>query len=306
MKTEKENRRRGGFKRIADQVLLRYYSHDVPRDSAALTYYLLFAVFPLLIFISALLGALQLNVESITAFMGRFAPPAVVSIVRAYLQYISGNSSRNLLWFSLIFSVWFPMRATSCLMHSVRKAYGYDAPSSMWRGILRTLIFTVMLIISIALTVLLTVVGRRALNFVATLVTIPEGFIDLWSYLRFVLMGVIMAAMLWMLYMLALGEKIPARQVWPGVLASLAGWLAVSMAFSYYVEHFAHYAELYGSIATIVVALLWLYWSGMVLILGAELNGALMARRRRRKRMEEPEAPEEPDEPDEPEEKEVT
>ena len=279
MKKDKESRRRSAVGRVTGAVLARYYSHDVPRDSAALTYYLLFAVFPLLIFISVLLGALQLNVESITAFMSRFAPPAVVSIVRAYLKYISGNSSRNLLWFSLIFSVWFPMRATSCLMHSVRKAYGYGPPSSMWRGTLRTLIFAVLLIISIALTALLTVVGRRVLEFVSTLVTIPEGFIDLWSYLRFILMGVIMAAMLWALYMLALGEKIPARQVWPGVLASLAGWLAVSMAFSYYVEHFAHYAELYGSIATIMVALLWLYMSGTVLILGAELSAALVARK---------------------------
>ena len=286
MNSDKENHRGGRAGRLVKQVLRRYYNHDVPRDSAALTYYLLFAVFPLLVFVSVLLGALQLNVESITAFISRFAPPAVVSIIRAYLQYISGNANRNLLWFSLVFSIWFPMRATSCLMHSVRKAYGYGPPSSMWHGILRTLIFAVFLIISITLTALLTVVGRRVLEFVSTLITIPAEFIDIWSYLRFILMGVIMAVMLWLLYMLALGEKIPASQVWPGVLVSLVGWLAVSMAFSYYVENFAHYAELYGSIATIVVSLLWLYWSGMVLILGAELNGALMSRRRRRKMTE--------------------
>lgn len=286
MNSDKENHRGGRAGRLVKQVLRRYYNHDVPRDSAALTYYLLFAVFPLLVFVSVLLGALQLNVESITAFISRFAPPAVVSIIRAYLQYISGNANRNLLWFSLVFSIWFPMRATSCLMHSVRKAYGYGPPASMWHGILRTLIFAVFLIISITLTALLTVVGRRVLEFVSTLITIPAEFIDIWSYLRFILMGVIMAVMLWLLYMLALGEKIPAGQVWPGVLVSLVGWLAVSMAFSYYVENFAHYAELYGSIATIVVSLLWLYWSGMVLILGAELNGALMSRRRRRKMTE--------------------
>ena len=292
MKTDKK-KGRDTVNRMAWQVLDRYYSHDVARDSAALTYYLLFAVFPLLIFVSVLLGALQLNVASITAFLENFAPPAVVSVVRAYLSYVSGNSSRNLLWFSLVFSVWFPMRATSCLMHSVRKAYGYGAPPNMWLGTLRTLIFTVLLIVGIALTALLTVVGRRILEFAATLVTIPEDFITAWNYLRFVIMGLVMAAMLWALYMLALGEHIPARQVWPGVLVSLAGWLAVSMAFSYYVEHFAHYAELYGSIATIVVSLLWLYWSGTVLIVGAELNGALTARRRRRARTEEPAAKDE-------------
>ena len=283
MKHTNDQRRGSAVGRVAGQVLLRYYDHDVARDSAALTYYLLFALFPLLIFISVLLGALQLNVESITAFLSNIAPPAVVGIVKAYLEYVSGNASKELLWFSLVFSIWFPMRATSCLMHSVRKAFNYGPPKSILRSTLRTLLFALLLIVSIALTTLLTMVGRRALEFVSTLITIPESFISVWSYLRFVLMGLVMAAMLWTLYMLALGETIPARQVLPGVASSLAGWLAVSMAFSYYVEHFAHYAELYGSIATIIVALLWLYWSGTVLVLGAELNGAMIAERTRRK-----------------------
>lgn len=282
MRKDKE-RHGGAVGRVLSQVFVRYYDHDVARDSAALTYYLLFALFPLLIFISVLLGALQLNVESITAFLSNIAPPAVVGIVKAYLEYVSGNASKELLWFSLVFSIWFPMRATSCLMHSVRKAFNYGPPKSILRSTLRTLLFALLLIVSIALTTLLTMVGRRALEFVSTLITIPESFISVWSYLRFVLMGLVMAAMLWTLYMLALGETIPARQVLPGVASSLAGWLAVSMAFSYYVEHFAHYAELYGSIATIIVALLWLYWSGTVLVLGAELNGAMIAERTRRK-----------------------
>ena len=57
--------------------------------------------------------------------------------------------------------------------------------------------------------------------------------------------------------------------------SSLAAWMLLSMAFSYYVENVAQYARLYGSIATIVVVLLWLYMSGQVLILGAELSAAL-------------------------------
>ena len=274
--SEKKGRSRSKFVRLIGQVVTRYYAHDVARDSAALTYYLLFAIFPLLIFISVLLGALALDVEGITEFLSNVAPPAVAGIVENYLTYISENTSSQLLWFSLVFSIWFPMRATSCLMHSVRKALGYGAPSSIWGSTLRTLIFAVLLIVTIALTTLLSMVGGRALHFVSERVEIPDGFITAWSYLRFVLMALVMATMLGALYMLAVGERMPVRRVLPGVVSSLVAWLLVSMAFSYYVEHFAHYAELYGSIATIVVVLLWLYWSGSVLIMGAELNGALL------------------------------
>ena len=82
------------------------------------------------------------------------------------------------------------------------------------------------------------------------------------------------------LYQLALGQRRPLREVLPGVGSSLAAWLLLSMAFSYYVENMARYAQLYGSIATIVVVLLWLYMSGQVLILGAELSASLIHRKK--------------------------
>lgn len=270
------NKAGGRLIRALGQVFVRFYDHDVARDSAALTYYLLFALFPLLIFASALLGALQLNVDGIASVLGRVAPPAVVDIVRSYLEYVSGRTSRELMWFSLVFSIWFPMRATSCLMHSLRKAFGYGQPKNIWLTTLRTLLFAVLLIVTIAATALLSVVGGRVLTFASAHIALPQTLVDGWIHLRFVVMALAMAAMLAALYMLALGRLLPLRQVLPGVMSSLVMWMLVSLGFSYYVEHFAHYAELYGSIATIVVALLWLYWSGTVLILGAELNGALL------------------------------
>ena len=75
-------------------------------------------------------------------------------------------------------------------------------------------------------------------------------------------------------------KRRPLREVLPGVGSSLAAWMLLSMAFSYYVENVAQYARLYGSIATIVVVLLWLYMSGQVLILGAELSASLIHRKK--------------------------
>lgn len=258
----------------------RYYAHDVARDSAALTYYLLFAIFPLLVFFSTLVGLMHLDIEGLLDSMSRILPEQVLGIVGSYLEYVSTSPSRQLLVFSLIFSIWFPMRSTSCLMHSVRKAYGMPQPPSLVGGTLRNLAFTLWLIVTIAASIVLTTVGRRALKFVSGLVRIPAGFIDLWGTLRFVALGVIMLLVLVPLNMLARGNRCPLREVVPGVLLSMVAWLALSAAFSYYVENVAHYSELYGSIATIVVVLLWLYMTGQVLIMGAEYNGARLADRK--------------------------
>ena len=142
------------------------------------------------------------------------------------------------------------------------------------------------------LALLLATVGRRALEFLSGLIELPAGFIDLWSYLRFIVLGVVMFLMLTVLYMLALGRRCPLREVAPGVAVSLAAWMLLSLAFSYYVENLAHYTQLYGSIATIVVVLLWLYMSGTVLILGGELNAVVLHRRTQRRRAAEEKAAE--------------
>ena len=260
----------------AAQMIRRYYLHDVARDSAALTYYLLFAIFPLLIFVSTLLGILELDVDSIVTGLRQIVPGDVAEVVRGYLEYVSGNASRQLMWFSLVFSIWFPMRAASCLMHSVRKAMGRGRPKNAVIGTLRNLIITAWLIVVIVVSLVLTTVGRRALAFVSGLVTLPAGFVNLWSSLRFVLLGVAVFSLLVPLYMLAQGERRPLREIVPGVAASLAVWMLLSFAFSYYVEHLARYTQLYGAIAAIVVVLLWLYMSGTIMIMGAEFNGAIL------------------------------
>ena len=274
----------------AAQMIRRYYLHDVARDSAALTYYLLFAIFPLLIFVSTLLGILELDVDSIVTGLRQIVPGDVAEVVRGYLEYVSGNASRQLMWFSLVFSIWFPMRATGCLLHSLRKAFGKGQPKNILLDQLKIFLFAIWLMVSIGLTLLMITVGRRALYFVSGIITVPDGFINLWSKLRFVAVALLMFVLVTVLYMLALGRRCPLREVAPGVAGSLAAWMLLSLAFSYYVENLAHYTQLYGSIATIVVVLLWLYMSGTVLILGGELNAVVLHRRTQRRRAAEEKA----------------
>ena len=238
-----------------------------------------YADIPALALISTLLGLLELDVAYITSVLEPLLPADVVDVVRSYLEYVSANQSRQLLWFSLIFSIWFPMRASGCLMHSLRKAFGRSAQESLWRSQLRILLFTVWLIVVIAVTLVLVVVGRSVLEFVGRFITITDSFITAWSSLRFVLLAVVMAITLVILYMLSQGQRRPLREVLPGVGGSLAAWMVLSMAFSYYVEHLGRYSVLCGSIATVIVVLLLLYMSGQILILGAEFAAALLEKR---------------------------
>lgn len=256
----------------------RYFDHRVARDSAALTYYLLFAMFPLLIFLSNLVGFFAVDIEGFLCQLGTIIPAEVLDLLIQYLRYVSRVSSRTLMTFSLIFSIWFPMRAANALLLSVRKAYGMGRPTQFLRHQAKVFLYTICLILTILLSLVLVTVGRSVLNLCADYfhfsAILTDGFIELWSTLRFVFLGCIVFLALAVLYGLA-QETRSVHYVWPGVLFSLTAWMVLSLLFSLYVENAANYSVIYGSIGAIIV-LLWLYLSATMMIMGAEFNSVLM------------------------------
>ena len=261
-------------------LIRRWFDHHVARDSAALTYYLLFAIFPLLIFLNNLVGLLSYDLDALLAMLARVIPRDVVDLLGQYLVYVSRVSSRTLLWFSAVFTIYFPFRAANALFLSVRKAYGAGLPTGFVRYQLRVLLFTLLLIVAIFFTVFASTIGNRVLDFVSRYIYLNDLSIRLWSRLRFVFIGAVMFAVIALLYALALDKHPAKRGIWPGVLTALVAWIVVSMLYSLYVERAANYSVIYGSIGTIIVLLLWLYLTAALLIMGAEFNSVLLSLRK--------------------------
>lgn len=261
-------------------MIQSFFDHNVGKNAAALAYYLLFALFPMLIFLSNLLGLLNLNVTAITQVAQRFLPKDIVYLIETYLDYVSHSSSQSMLWFALVFTVWFPMRAVKGLMDEVRLAYHLPKPAKPISYTIRQLIYTVVLLIVIGLTLLFSTLGKQVLVFVNHL--IPEGtlriseyLLGIWQYLRFVPIGLLMFAALGMLYAASMDIRPTWKEILPGITAALVSWMLVSIAFSFYVENFANYSVIYGTLGAVIVLLMWLYMTAVILIMGAEFNSAL-------------------------------
>lgn len=267
------------FFRAVYLLVRRFLRHNVGAQSAALAFYLLFMLFPFLIFISALLGMLHLDVAGILAALAEFLPVEVVDFVEVYLTYVGSQPSPQLMLFGLVFSVYFPMRATNALMRSVRTAYHLGPAHGVVQA-LKTLLYTVLLIAAIALTLVLMSVSDRILAYCVANFGLPAFIAELWALLRFPVAAVVGYFALFFLYALAQDSRQPWRNIWPGTLAALAGWLCLSWLYAWYVEHIAHYSLLYGSIGTVIVLLIWLNLSATTLIMGAELNGTLISLRK--------------------------
>lgn len=268
-------------KSVMRLIFVNCYEHNVAKNAAALAYHLLFALFPLLIFISNLVGLLNLNVYAVTNALQQVLPDDIVSIIESYLDHISHTSSHTLLWFSLVFSIWFPMRAAQGLMDDVRRAYGLGTPQKPLLYMVRQLIYTVVFLVVIVLTLFLSIMGKQVITSVLELlptdaIEVSDFVLLLWQYLRFLPIALLMVAAIGTLYAVSLDTRPKIKTIMPGIAAALVLWLILSVGFSFYVENFSHYSLIYGTLGTVIILMIWLYLTAFTLILGAELNAALM------------------------------
>lgn len=258
-------------------MLRRYLNHNVAIQSAALAFYLLFTIFPLLIFLNALLGLMHMDFTRILESAVRVFPKSAVEFAKTYLNYVGQRPSMQLLLFGLFFSIYFPMRATNTLMRAVRTAYHLGPPRTAVLHMLKTLLYTLLLIISLAAMLTLLTVGDLALEYGMAHLNLSERAAGWWSRLRFPLVMLLMYFALYVLYAMAQDTRQPQKNLCPGALFSLLCWILVSLLYSVYIERVAAYSILYGSIGTVIILMIWLYLTGTVLIMGAELNGTLIS-----------------------------
>lgn len=260
-------------------LVRRYYRHRVAMQSAALAFYLLFAIFPFLIFISSLLGLLQLDVAAILRGLQQFLPRDILTVAEAYLRHVAENSSMRLLLFGLVFSIYFPMRAANALMRSVRTAYHLGPPRRTVVHWVKTLAYTMLLIAAISLTLMLLTVSDRLLEYGVVHLGLPSVIARLWVLLRFPVVAAVGYFALLFLYAFSQDSRQPWRNIWPGTLTALCAWMVLSWLYGLYVDRVADYSVLYGSIGTVIVLLVWLNLTAVILIMGAEWNGMLIALR---------------------------
>lgn len=265
-------KKRKGWQKVILLTVQGYFDNKVGRNAAAMTYYLLFAMFPFFIFVTSLLGLLHLPTLTLDGQITRFLPEDVVAFLNLAIEHITKSSNNALLTFGLVFSVWFPLRAVSNLMEAINDIYGEEKSGS---HSIRTAILTALTIVLIPAMLLLLLLGERVLGFIGEYIPISAEFITGWSRMRFVPMAAALLFMLSAVYFFSPSKIQKARYILPGAILSMGVWMLFSLIFSYYVDHVGRYSIIYGSIGVIIALLVWMDWSMIAMLMGAVFNVAL-------------------------------
>ncbi|MGE4214980.1 MAG: YihY/virulence factor BrkB family protein [Anaerotignaceae bacterium] len=257
------------------RLIKRYFNDDIGSSAAALSYYMVFSFFPLIILGSMLLGYANISSDSVSQAFSGILPHDVINIINRYLIYVSTNKNANILMVSLFFTVYFPLRAVKRIMDEINRVYKVQNERRFLKKILFVLMFTTLFVFTIFASLTLLIAGRTILSFISKFVGISSEFIDAWVINRFAAMAIICFFTITILYILAPNCSVSFTQAFPGAGAAVFLWLLLSAGFSYYVENMGNYSVLFGSIGAIIVLLVWLYMMASILLMGAEVNSVL-------------------------------
>lgn len=264
-----------GWKKYAAQLYVRFKDDDLPSLSAQLTFYLLFSLFPFLLFLLNILSFTAVSPKDFTESVARFLPGDVNTFFRELVSEMLGAKSAALLSISLVATLWGASRGIHAISACLNKACDKDEDRPFWKVTAITVFFTVCIAVMVMVTLLFLIFGSVIGKNVLSLIHAEEALPWLWTLLRYAFPAAMMFLVFFLLYKIIPNCRLSRREVLPGALFSTAGWIITSLAFAFYVNHFAGFTRIYGSIGAVILLMTWLYISSVVLLMGGEINAAI-------------------------------
>jgi membrane protein len=257
---------------------------------AQLAYYFLLALFPALIFLTALMGLfpLQNAMPELMSYLQNVLPDDALSLVQRYLEQVVSGSGGGLLSLGFLGALWASSSGVTAIIESLNTVYGAQETRPFWKVRLLAIGLTFALAGFIIVSITLILYGEPIGAWIAGFVGLGWLFELAWVILQWpVAIGLMLFALAALYYFCPDVEQ-DWRWVTPGSLLAVLMWLLVSLGFKMYVEHFGDYNKVYGSIAGVIVLMLWLYWSGITFLMGGEVNAEIEKAARSQQSSEEP------------------
>src|SRR3984885_6762778 len=245
--------------------------------AAAMSYYYLLALVPLLIFLSAMLGYLPIPnlFDQLLDILAVLVPPAAMQMVQHILSSLLIPHRGGLLSFGLLSYLWTASGGFAASIEALNVAYDVEKTRSWWRDRLLALLLTFTTGGLSLLGLLLIIAGPHFGHFMTEMFPIPQAFGDIWPSLRLATIFVTFVVAVEAQYFLAPNCRQRFANTLPGALVAVFGIFLSSAVLAYYFNHFANYNKTYGSLGAVIILMVWFYVVALLVVGGAEWNAEL-------------------------------
>ena len=268
------------WRQLIVRIWKRVLQDDILGRSAQLSYYFLLAMFPLLIFVSTLVGYFFSSERHayfhLIDYLDRVMPQSAFDLVRAALKEMREQTGTGQLTFGFILSVWVASSGMEAIIEGLNVAYAVHEARPWWRRRVVAIALTISLGAFVAIVLFLIVASTSMAASLGRYVPVLERIgrisaVSQWT-----------AGILFLLLALTLifrfAPNIPHER-WeanlPGAVLSLVCWIVASLGLKFYMSEFGTFSRAYGPLGALIVLMIWLYVSGAAILIGGELNSVI-------------------------------
>jgi membrane protein len=263
--------------KLTQLVVKKIGEDELSTRSAALSYYFILALFPMLLFLVSLVGVFagpgsQLR-ETIISGLGRLAPGSASELVHSVVNQTFKSSSGLKLAMGLLGALWAASGGMSAVVISLNVVYRVSETRPWWKQKLTILSLTLALAALIIVALVLVLYGGKIGQLVASQIGLGDIFRIAWKVLQWPLAFAAMFFSYSIIYYFAPNlEERKWHWVTPGAVLGVALWLIASLGFRLYLHFFNSYSATYGSLGAVIILMLWLYITGFAILIGGEAN----------------------------------
>jgi membrane protein len=265
---------------LAKRVWTEMDHDEIFNRGAALSYYFLLALFPMLLFLTSLLGLivgqnLQFQNE-LYGYIGRVMPGDASSLVTKTIHEITTRASGLKLAISLVVALWTASGGMSALGTSLNAAYDVREARPWWKRQLTFLLLTIGVALLVIVALVIILFGGKLATFTGNHLHLSSALTTTWMIVQWPIALFFVIFCFALIYFFAPDiEHATWYWITPGSVIGVLLWIVASVGFKVYLSFFNSYAKTYGSLAGVVVLMLWFYINGLALLIGGEINAEI-------------------------------
>lgn len=264
------------------QLTQRVLDDDLWGMAAQLAFFFLLSLFPFMLFLVTLLGFLPVTQEDLINFLSVYAPDETMNLIGGNVSEVVEERNGGLLSLGILGALWSASNGINAIMKSMNNAYNIEEKRSPVMTRMIAIALTIVMIFVIIVAFLLPVFGQRIGEYLFAFINLSDDFLVVWNAMRWGISSVIIFLVLLALYRMAPSRKVYFRDAAIGAALATILWQVVSLTFSFYVNSFSHFSATHGSLGGVIILMLWFYLTGMIIILGGEINALAELRRQER------------------------
>ncbi|MFH8621832.1 YihY/virulence factor BrkB family protein [Streptomyces vietnamensis] len=268
---------------VLKRTVAEFKNDELIDRAAALTYYGILALFPALLVLISVLGiagrdATQSVLDNIT----KLTPGSVRDIITdavTQLQASSGTGSVMAI-VGLLLALWSASGYVAAFIRTSNAVYDIPEGRSVWKVTPLRLVLTLVLLLLACVSALIVVFTGALAKQVGTALGVGDTALTVWSIAKWPVLVVLVAAMITILYWASPNARVRGfKWITPGSFLALALWMIVSAGFALYVANFGSYNKTYGTLAGVIIFLVWLWITNLAILLGLEFDAELARER---------------------------